>query len=1040
MKSALHVCLLVAVYVAAEASGQAQAPAMSPAYLEVNLAGVAIDWYDGCITNNGTNSCNYVDWVAGTRPVNPGGQDGSDGSTQNLAGCTASTVYRACIQSELAAYAAQGVVGVRFQFAMNGCGNGSYPDCVSRASTPFLDQPNHTGPKAGTLNQVWLNNLNLFFQDLRAANIRYVSFTPDMNGGFSGDSEAIWYCGSGTGSAAGSNWSACAGGNHTDPDPNYRNDQIPDIIFYPWLPWGVRPEIGQSGAYDPTGVYHPYSDPDGYASDPWLPTELGYWGWGPGSPFLAFFDSILAAAMQNQLTVREVDLFPEAAISWSPVVARLIYDPMTTTQVLSVLGAEMPKYGFNSTGVTMSAASYNPLQGLPPCTTTYPMNSSSKDDSALIDASEFIAVETGQAFGVPEYASFANDTRQCNATGFQTDAVPAYTTKVSVTDIHAYPCTESSPQNCNGSSTYSASLAIYSAMASFISNNGLASNTFAVGETDPSSTATSQPTATVADATADGQAFHDSGLATAASAVVIRPWENNGDATLNKPASLSGNSSLPFNAGACTFSPIRAQSVRYTGGQLTIPVTAASNCQWSVGPASGTLNWAQIQSVTVNGNSCVYLGTQGSVCWGVGNGSVTFSFAQNTGTGPITWGVLIGGVSFAIQQDSAYPDVPQPLNPVRNATGVRTTDGLWWTESSPDCTMTVSIADSNNPARWTSFNVTPGLVVYFPAPGVLQPGHTYEWYVAATNAAGYRSTSATNWFTMAQMPASRVGVFRNNQSFLLDYNGNESYDPGPYDWWIPSFTGPGGFVSGDVPVTGDWTGDGHAKVGIYRASTGTWYLDANGNGVYDAGDYTYSFGGIAGDIPVVGDWVGAPGIVEDKDCIGIFRGRASDGSYPTGAFWLLDLNCNGSFENTPTDAFFPFGGLKLDVPVVGKWMGGFTQVGVVRAYAPGGIPQGNPYFWVLDGGAANAGNLPANHQPFNQFAFGGLLGDVFVTGDWYNTGYSFAGVWRGGPWYLDPGYPNDSNLNDHSYNWQYGYGLFFGYGGLSGDLPVVGKW
>ena len=32
------------------------------------------------------------------------------------------------------------------------------------------------------------------------------------------------------------------------------------------------------------------------------------------------------------------------------------------------------------------------------------------------------------------------------------------------------------------------------------------------------------------------------------------------------------------------------------------------------------------------------------------------------------------------------------------------------------------------------------------------------------------------------------------------------------------------------------------------------------------------------------------------------------------------------FDNTPADAFFPFGGLSGDVPVVGAWTGGKTRV------------------------------------------------------------------------------------------------------------------
>jgi hypothetical protein len=53
---------------------------------------------------------------------------------------------------------------------------------------------------------------------------------------------------------------------------------------------------------------------------------------------------------------------------------------------------------------------------------------------------------------------------------------------------------------------------------------------------------------------------------------------------------------------------------------------------------------------------------------------------------------------------------------------------------------------------------------------------------------------------------------------------------------------------------GDWTGDGKVKPGVFF--NGFWYLDYNGNGLFEgiaAGDRIYAFGQ-AGDIPVVGRW------------------------------------------------------------------------------------------------------------------------------------------------------------------------------------------
>ena len=159
------------------------------------------------------------------------------------------------------------------------------------------------------------------------------------------------------------------------------------------------------------------------------------------------------------------------------------------------------------------------------------------------------------------------------------------------------------------------------------------------------------------------------------------------------------------------------------------------------------------------------------------------------------------------------------------------------------------------------------------------------------------------------------------------------------------------------------------------------------------------------------------------------------GIFRSAGVWLLDLNCNGVYEGSPTDAFIPFGGLAGDVPVVGSWTGGTTRVGVVRVYAPNGVPQGNPFFWLFDNANANAGTAASTHQPApNAFAFGGLPGDVFVTGDWNNSGTAKAGVFRSGAagvqpfqWVLDA---NGLHTPDIVFN------LF----GLTGDKAIIGKW
>jgi hypothetical protein len=199
---------------------------------------------------------------------------------------------------------------------------------------------------------------------------------------------------------------------------------------------------------------------------------------------------------------------------------------------------------------------------------------------------------------------------------------------------------------------------------------------------------------------------------------------------------------------------------------------------------------------------------------------------------------------------------------------------------------------------------------------------------------------------------SKIGIYRpSNGLFILDYDGDGVFTAADKVYNLGVGTSPS-----DVPVAGDWNGDGRAKVGLFRQGY-FWILDTNGDGVFEQGiDSAFAFGGVAGDVPVVGDWNG-----DGRSKVGVFR---------DGFLWILDSNGNNTFDTG--DQVFPFGGISGDVPVVGDWNGdGRGKVGVFRA----------GFFWVLD---ANG-----NHQ-FDgvgpgldmAFAFGGIAGDKPVPGVW----------------------------------------------------------
>ena len=136
----------------------------------------------------------------------------------------------------------------------------------------------------------------------------------------------------------------------------------------------------------------------------------------------------------------------------------------------------------------------------------------------------------------------------------------------------------------------------------------------------------------------------------------------------------------------------------------------------------------------------------------------------------------------------------------------------------------------------------------------------------------------------------------------FDIDGNGILDNCTIDQCIENFGQPG-----DFPVVGNWDGAGE-KIGIFRPQSGEWLLDLNDNGMWDGSPVDRLWGpfGQFGDRPIVGDWDGT-GVIR----IGVFR--------PSTGQWFLDMNSNGQLDDCSVDACIgPFGHTG-DQPVVGKW-------------------------------------------------------------------------------------------------------------------------
>ena len=220
------------------------------------------------------------------------------------------------------------------------------------------------------------------------------------------------------------------------------------------------------------------------------------------------------------------------------------------------------------------------------------------------------------------------------------------------------------------------------------------------------------------------------------------------------------------------------------------------------------------------------------------------------------------------------------------------------------------------------------------------------------------------------LPESQ-GFFREGDWFF-DQNKNLYWDGISIDKHMGKFGG----YQWDIPVMGDWNGDGEKEVGIYRH--GAWYLDYNGNGQWDGCDIDScipAFGELPGDIPVVGDWNG-----DGKTNIGFYRNGA----------WYLDKNGNGKWDGCAIDACLPaFGGLDIDKPLIGDWNGsGVSKVGIYR--------KGLWYLDMNGNGAWDGCDVDACIGPF-----GGFDLDKPVIGDWKGDGIGRIGIYRNGLWYMD---------------------------------------
>ncbi len=180
-------------------------------------------------------------------------------------------------------------------------------------------------------------------------------------------------------------------------------------------------------------------------------------------------------------------------------------------------------------------------------------------------------------------------------------------------------------------------------------------------------------------------------------------------------------------------------------------------------------------------------------------------------------------------------------------------------------------------------------------------------------------------------------------------------------------------------------------IGVYRRSSGQWLLrNSNSSG---AADLTLNFGGQPGDLPVAGDWNG-----DGRTDIGVFR----SGTFVLGVLQST-FPCPVCREATSVSALAPFSfGQAGDVPIAGDWDGdGVDEVGV---YRNGALKELSTF--LLRERRITVFQPCATCPPIPQVTFEttthhfGESGDLPVAGDWDGDRKDTIGVFHAGVFLL----------------------------------------
>jgi hypothetical protein len=240
-----------------------------------------------------------------------------------------------------------------------------------------------------------------------------------------------------------------------------------------------------------------------------------------------------------------------------------------------------------------------------------------------------------------------------------------------------------------------------------------------------------------------------------------------------------------------------------------------------------------------------------------------------------------------------------------------------------------------------------------------------------------------------------------------DYLGNSMSVPAVFrrttplktQWYIkglPSLNGkPFGAGSLDVPITGDFDGDGKTDLALYRPSTAQWFVSESGHGYVNK--LLTTFGEANVDVPMPGNYNGTgTSVAVYRPTTGQWFVQGHTGPITFTTFKAGDVPVPGDYDNTGEDEEAVYR------PTTGQWIiNGPVGVHTISFGGPNDIPVPGFYDALTTG---NQSVEPAVwrpgtgqffiHGPNGNRTFQFAAGDIPAPGDYEGVGQVEAAVYR----------------------------------------------